>query len=126
MEIIKTLGGTIKAWVHKNEYGLATIEASAMQQLFSVASLPFLHPNGVAVMPDVHAGIGATVGTVLATLQAIVPAAVGVDIGCGMMAFRLSGATANDIDEKKLNQIFPKSNPIFLPDLVVMFPEWKI
>ena len=66
------------------------VEASAMAQLRNMATLPFLHPHGLAVMPDVHAGIGSTVGTVIATHKAIIPAAVGVDIGCGMNAVRLS------------------------------------
>ncbi|MGZ8296135.1 MAG: RtcB family protein [Allosphingosinicella sp.] len=64
-------------------------EAGAMQQLRNVASLPFMHSH-IAGMPDVHWGKGATVGSVIATKQAIVPAAVGVDIGCGMMALRTS------------------------------------
>jgi len=65
------------------------IEASAYRQLQNVARLPFVHHH-VAAMPDVHAGIGATVGSVIATRNAIIPAAVGVDIGCGMNAVRLS------------------------------------
>jgi tRNA-splicing ligase RtcB len=64
-------------------------EAGAMQQLRNVASLPFIFRH-IAGMPDVHWGMGATVGSVIATKQAIVPAAVGVDIGCGMMAVRTS------------------------------------
>lgn len=64
-------------------------EAGAMQQLRNVASLPFIFRH-VAGMPDVHWGMGATVGSVIATQRAIVPAAVGVDIGCGMMAVRTS------------------------------------
>lgn len=66
------------------------VEDSALKQLKNIARLPFIASNGVACMPDVHAGIGATVGTVIATDKAIVPAAVGVDIGCGMNAVRLS------------------------------------
>jgi tRNA-splicing ligase RtcB len=66
------------------------VEDSARRQLDNLAKLPFLHPHGVAVMPDVHAGIGSTVGTVIATHKAIIPAAVGVDIGCGMNAVRVS------------------------------------
>ena len=66
------------------------VEDSARQQLHNMAKLPFLHPHGIAVMPDVHAGIGSTVGTVIATHKAIIPAAVGVDIGCGMNAVRVS------------------------------------
>lgn len=64
-------------------------EVGAMQQLRNVASLPFIFRH-VAGMPDVHWGMGATVGSVIATQKAIVPAAVGVDIGCGMMAVRTS------------------------------------
>ena len=66
------------------------VETSAMEQLRKLATMPFLHPHGLAVMPDVHAGIGSTVGTVIATHKAIIPAAVGVDIGCGMNAVRTS------------------------------------
>lgn len=108
MKIIESHGeqNLIKAWVGTDEYGQPAIEETALKQLRNMATLPFIHKNGVAAMPDVHAGIGATVGTVVATKKAIVPAAVGVDIGCGMMAVRLSGATANDIDEVKLRQVF--------------------
>lgn len=63
------------------------VEEAAMQQLRNVASLPFIHKH-VAAMPDVHWGMGATVGSVIATKGAIIPAAVGVDIGCGMVAQR--------------------------------------
>jgi len=66
------------------------VEASALTQLKNLARLPFISGNGVACMPDVHAGIGSTVGTVIATEKAVIPAAVGVDIGCGMNAVRLS------------------------------------
>lgn len=80
------------------------IEGSARQQLLNVATLPFVHHH-VAAMPDVHTGIGATVGSVIATHRAIIPAAVGVDIGCGMMAARLS-LTADALDEKRLRLVF--------------------
>lgn len=66
------------------------IEPEALAQLKNLARLPFIARQGVACMPDVHAGIGSTVGTVIATDKAIIPAAVGVDIGCGMVATRLS------------------------------------
>lgn len=66
------------------------VEPEALTQLRQVASLPFIHHH-VAVMPDVHWGQGATVGSVIATIGAVVPAAVGVDIGCGMIAVRTSG-----------------------------------
>jgi len=63
------------------------IDHSAIQQLLNISSLPIVYPH-VAAMPDVHAGIGATVGSVIPTRGAIIPAAVGVDIGCGMNAVR--------------------------------------
>ena len=65
------------------------VEEKARQQLARAAQMPFIFKH-VAVMPDVHVGIGATVGSVIATKSAIIPAAVGVDIGCGMMAARTS------------------------------------
>ena len=74
----------IKAWTCG-----VPIEDAALKQLKNVASLPFIHRH-VAVMPDVHWGMGATVGSVIPTVGAIIPAAVGVDIGCGMMAVRTS------------------------------------
>ncbi len=65
------------------------IEPEAQQQLENIARLPFIHSH-IAAMPDVHFGIGATVGSVIPARGAIIPAAVGVDIGCGMNAVRLS------------------------------------
>ena len=64
-----------------------SIEAGAQRQILNTASMPFIFKH-VAVMPDCHYGKGATVGTVLATKGAVIPAAVGVDIGCGMIAVR--------------------------------------
>lgn len=64
-----------------------TIEPQALEQLKNIAEMPFLHRH-VAVMPDCHLGKGATVGSVIATKAAIIPAAVGVDIGCGMIAVK--------------------------------------
>src|SRR5687767_13020364 len=64
-----------------------TIEPEAQQQILNTATMPFVFKH-VAVMPDCHYGKGATVGTVLPTNGAIVPAAVGVDIGCGMIAVK--------------------------------------
>ena len=78
-----TLRVPIKAWTDH-------IEDSARTQAMNLAKLPFIHKNGVALMPDVHAGIGSTVGSVIATEHAVIPAAVGVDIGCGMNAVRTS------------------------------------
>ncbi|HEX6322064.1 MAG TPA: RtcB family protein, partial [Burkholderiales bacterium] len=80
------------------------IEPQARAQLVNISKLPIVHHH-VAAMPDVHLGIGATVGSVIPTRQAIIPAAVGVDIGCGMMAARLS-LTENDLDERSLTKVF--------------------
>ncbi len=71
------------------------IDPEALQQLLNVSQLPIVYGH-IAAMPDVHVGIGATVGAVIATRGAIIPAAVGVDIGCGMNALRLS-LTASDL-----------------------------
>jgi tRNA-splicing ligase RtcB len=73
-----------------------SVEEQAMSQLRNVANLPWVH--GVAVMPDVHYGKGATVGSVIAMRDAVSPAAVGVDIGCGMSAVRTS-LTAADLPD---------------------------
>jgi tRNA-splicing ligase RtcB len=83
-QIFDTPNVPIKAWTN----GVA-FEAEAEAQLRRVAALPFIH-KWVAVMPDVHAGLGATVGSVIACNRAVIPAAVGVDIGCGMMAVKTS------------------------------------
>ncbi len=80
------------------------VDEKSKQQLVNIASLPFIHHH-VAAMPDVHLGIGATIGSVIATRKAIIPAAVGVDIGCGMVACRLS-ITGNELDEKSLKKVF--------------------
>jgi tRNA-splicing ligase RtcB len=80
------------------------IEPAARQQLVNISRLPIVHHH-VAAMPDVHLGIGATVGSVIPTKKAIIPAAVGVDIGCGMMATRLS-LGANELEESSLKKVF--------------------
>src|SRR4051812_8608741 len=84
------------------------LEATARAQLVNISKLPIVHHH-VAAMPDVHLGIGATVGSVIPTKQAIIPAAVGVDIGCGMIARRLS-LTANDLDEERLGKPFNQTS----------------
>ncbi|MCH7763089.1 MAG: RtcB family protein [Candidatus Marinimicrobia bacterium] len=73
------------------------VEAKAKQQLENVSKLPIIHHH-VAAMPDVHWGMGATIGSVIPTIKAIIPAAVGVDIGCGMMACKLN-LNANDLPD---------------------------
>jgi tRNA-splicing ligase RtcB len=83
-EITGTGGVPVRSWTRGVPF-----EDAAQRQLMNIARLPFVHSH-VAAMPDVHLGIGATVGSVIPTLGAIVPAAVGVDIGCGMLAQRTS------------------------------------
>lgn len=69
-------GGLIKAWIDG-----VPLEDSARVQLNNMAAMPFVHKH-VAVMPDVHWGMGATIGSVIPTKGAIIPASVGVDLGC--------------------------------------------
>ena len=88
-EVMNVEGGRhVKMWTHG-----VPVDESAKKQLENIARMPFVHSH-LAVMPDVHVGKGATVGSVIATKGAIIPAAVGVDIGCGMMAVQttLEGA----------------------------------
>ncbi|MFI9203787.1 RtcB family protein [Streptomyces sp. NPDC053048] len=89
----------------------ASVEAQAMQQLRNVSTLPWI--QGLAVMPDVHFGKGATVGSVIAMRGAVCPAAVGVDIGCGMSAVKTS-LTANDLpgDLSRLRSKIEEAIPV--------------
>ena len=81
--VVEGSGVPIRMWADPD-----TVEDAAMAQLRNIADLPWVH--GLAVMPDVHLGKGATVGSVIAMRDAVSPAAVGVDIGCGMSAVRTS------------------------------------
>ncbi|MGW3336680.1 RtcB family protein [Streptomyces sp. NPDC001009] len=89
----------------------ATVEEGALRQLQNVATLPWI--EGLAVMPDVHYGKGATVGSVIAMRDAVCPAAVGVDIGCGMSAVKTS-LTANDLpgDLSRLRSRIEQAIPV--------------
>ena len=98
-EFIETRGKPIKAWIKG-----VPVEDAARRQLENIAALPFIHKH-VAAMPDVHLGRGATVGSVIATKGAIIPAAVGVDIGCGMMAVQ------TDLTAEQLPDAWPSSAP---------------
>lgn len=91
-EYIEGNGHPIKAWIHGVQ-----LEDAARKQLLNLSGLPFIHRH-IAAMPDVHWGMGATVGSVIATKGAIIPAAVGVDIGCGMIASR-TNLTAEDLPD---------------------------
>jgi tRNA-splicing ligase RtcB len=97
MEVMSSHRVPVKIWTHD-------VDEKSKVQLANIASLPFIHHH-VAAMPDVHLGIGATIGSVIATHKAIIPAAVGVDLGCGMVAARLS-ISANELDEKALKKVF--------------------
>src|SRR5687768_13650800 len=92
MCISEMCNGKIKLWTQ-----LDSVESQALDQLKNIANLPWVFKH-VAVMPDVHYGKGATVGSVIALRDAVSPAAVGVDIGCGMTAVRTS-LTANHLPE---------------------------
>jgi len=94
-DVIPSAGVPIHAWTHGVQ-----LEDAARKQLLDVASMPFVYHH-VAVMPDVHFGKGCTVGSVIPTRGAIIPAAVGVDIGCGMMAVETSLRAADLPDDLK-------------------------
>ena len=104
-EIIKGHNGQIiKAWI-KN----VAFEEEARKQVMNLTTLPFIYRH-IAVMPDAHSGKGSTIGSVIPTIQAIIPAAVGVDIGCGMMAVQTSlDASLLPSDLKPLRNAIEKS-----------------
>ena len=91
-EVIDSGKAPIKAWIKGVPF-----EPEAKKQLLNIARLPFIY-KWVAAMPDVHLGKGATIGSVVPTSGAIIPAAVGVDLGCGMAAVETS-LTAKDLPE---------------------------
>src|SRR5437870_143859 len=88
-------GVPVKAWTKG-----VSLDDGARKQLLNAAQMPFIY-KWIAAMPDVHLGIGATVGSVIPTKGAIIPAAVGVDIGCGMMAVQTSLNARNLPDNLK-------------------------
>lgn len=85
-------GVPVKSWTRGVPF-----EDKAQAQLRNIASLPFIH-RWIAAMPDVHLGKGATIGSVVPTVGAVIPAAVGVDIGCGMMAAK-TDLTSHDLPD---------------------------
>jgi tRNA-splicing ligase RtcB len=88
------------------------LDAGAREQAETTATLPFIHPH-VALMPDAHLGLGATVGSVIPTLGAIIPAAVGVDIGCGMIAVRTQYvADGLPADRRPLREAIERAVPL--------------
>jgi tRNA-splicing ligase RtcB (3'-phosphate/5'-hydroxy nucleic acid ligase) len=106
IEIVLNARVPVKVWTDR-------IEPEAIEQLKNIASLPVVHPH-VAAMPDVHLGKGATVGSVVPTRNAVCPAAVGVDIGCGMSARRTSipAAALGPEDLKKLRHSIEREIPV--------------
>jgi len=99
--------GNVPVKIYTND-----IEHAALEQLINISKLPILHSH-VAAMPDVHMGVGATVGSVIPTKHAIIPAAVGVDIGCGMNALRLSLNSARLPDNlKKIREAIEAAIPV--------------
>lgn len=122
-------GQAVDAWVWSP---LKDVESAALDQLKRVAALPYVFHH-IAVMPDVHWGKGATVGSVIAMKNAVSPAAVGVDIGCGMIATKLKDFTASHLpDDLKslridLEWTIPvgfNSNKEILPE-VKKYPIWQ-
>lgn len=91
-ELLTTENVPVKMWTKG-----VPVEDDARQQLINTAKMPFIFKH-IAVMPDVHLGKGSTIGSVIPTKGAIIPAAVGVDIGCGMNALR-TALTAADLPE---------------------------
>lgn len=105
-QLLNTEGVPVKAWVNG-----VNLEPEAEQQLRNIARMPFIY-KWLAAMPDVHLGKGATVGSVIPTLGAIIPAAVGVDIGCGMLAARTT-LQAKDLPDnlKEIREKIEKAVP---------------
>ena len=88
-----SISPNVISWVPQEQ-----IEEVALKQIHSLSEMPFIFKH-VAVMPDCHFGLGATVGSCIPTLRAIIPAAVGVDIGCGMIAAKTSLSRADLPDD---------------------------
>ena len=113
-------------------YWASILEPQARQQAENTASMPFIFPH-LALMPDAHHGKGATVGSVIPTLGAIMPAAVGVDIGCGMIAVRTQ-FTAGDIRERgdlaalrlAIEDVVPLSAGVYNEDIYDEATEGRI
>src|SRR3954471_3479853 len=88
------------------------LDEKTREQAVMTAGLPFIYPH-LALMPDAHLGLGATVGSVIPTLAAIMPAAVGVDIGCGMIAVRTQYALKDlPADRKPLRTGIERAVPL--------------
>lgn len=96
-KIIESALFPIKCWTND-------IEVEAIEQLSRIANLPFIYKH-IAVMPDVHAGKGSTVGSVIATSGTVIPSAIGVDIGCGIIAVKVPLTATNLASDKVLKRL---------------------
>ena len=101
---MKKINSRLTSWA-------SILDGNAEEQALTTATMPFIYPH-VALMPDAHLGLGATVGSVIPTLRAVMPAAVGVDIGCGMIAVRTQ-FTRSDLktDLKELREQIERAVP---------------
>lgn len=107
MEVKMINDRPVKIWA-------SDVEESAMEQIVNLTKLPFLYHH-LAIMPDVHAGMGMPIGGVLATVDAVIPNAVGVDIGCGMCAVKTSWRVEEislDVLRKKIMRGIRKAIPL--------------
>lgn len=102
---MEKISSTLLSWA-------SILEEKTREQAETTARMPFIHPH-VALMPDAHLGLGATVGSVIPTLGAIMPAAVGVDIGCGMIAVRTQ-LTASELpaDRSTVREAIERAVPL--------------
>jgi len=117
-------GKKVKIWTN-------SLESSAWKQTLRMAALPIVHPQGIALMPDVHPGKDIPIGSVLPTKDALVPAAVGVDIGCGMIA-AMTSLKVSDLPTnlKPIRELIEKFIPVnkggrhkIIPDIAIK--AWK-
>lgn len=90
------IGKPVKVWLEDK----TDLEKSCLEQIVNLSNLPFIHSH-LAVMPDTHKGYGMVIGGVMGTIDVIIPNAVGVDIGCGMIAVKLSGITMDEIMSRR-------------------------
>ena len=104
-EIVETINSRLKNWA-------SILDGKTREQAITASKMPFIFPH-LALMPDAHLGKGATVGSVIPTLGAIIPAAVGVDIGCGMIAVKTQ-YTAGQLpkDRKPLREDIERAIPL--------------
>jgi tRNA-splicing ligase RtcB len=103
--MVETINSKLLNWA-------SILDDKTREQAVKTSGLPFIYPH-LALMPDAHLGIGATVGSVIPTLRAVIPAAVGVDIGCGMIAVRTQYALADlPKDRKRLREDIERVVPL--------------